>query len=402
MPVYLYRAKQGPRKTVDGEISADSQAAALAQIDAKGFSPVWVREKDIEDAEFHHSSGRGISQRDVNIFTRQLASLIKAGVSILRSLRTIRDQTANRHLKRVVTAVEESIRDGNMLSESLMRYPRLFSQLYVNMVRSGESAGILDKILVRLADAREKEEETRKKVQSALAYPLLMLAMGILTVSVMLGFLLPRITHLFKNEENLPWATRILVNVSNGFADHWYVGMLLIVLAVAIVRRIGATVRGAHVLDSITLRIPLIGAFVRQVNIARFSRTMSLLVETGIPVDRGLGLSAATMNNAILRDEIEKVREEAVQQGTQIASALKRSKNFPLFVVNMIAVGEETGSLEDALAEVATFYEREVDLHTRMMTTLLEPLLILVMGVVVGFIVFAMLLPIFEIGNVIG
>lgn len=401
MPRFQYKAKSGPSETVEGEIYADSRRAAIARIDSMGYSPVVVEETDAITLEQSRVSGRGISQRDVNIFTRQLASLIRAGVSILRALTTIQQQTENRRMATVVAELEQTIRDGRMLSEALQQYPRLFPDLYLNLVRSGETGGVLDTMLERLADAREKEEEVRKKVQSALAYPCLMLAMGFLTVGVMVGYLLPRIETLFPASTDLPVPTRILVWISQVFSGYGLLFLLILACAALILRQAVATRVGRHALDAALLHVPLVGRFIREAGISRFARTLALLIDTGISIDRALALSAGTLSNQVLREEIEQVREQTISSGSSVAAAMKQATHFPVFVVNMIAVGEETGSLDNSLNEVAAYYEREVDMLTRLVTTLIEPVLILIIGAVVGFIVFAMMLPIFEIGEVL-
>jgi type II secretory pathway component PulF len=402
MPRYVYKAKQGPTKTVEGDIVADSRQAAVEHIDRMGYSPIFVEEQDFDDNQQTRVSGRGIGSRDVNVFTRQLASMIRAGVSILRALRTIQQQTENKRMAAVVADVHESIRGGKMLSEALMSYPRLFPELYINLVRSGETAGALETMLQRIAEAREKEEEIRKKVQSALAYPVLILLMGIVTVGVMVGYLLPRIAQLFPTVEDLPWPTQVLIYVSRVLSDQGLLILLLLALGALIVRQTASSGKGRSLLDGMLLRIPWVGLFIRQVDISRFARTLGLLVQTGISIDRALGLSAGTLSNQVLREEVEAVREATVERGSSVAGALAHAQHFPLFATNMIAVGEETGSLENSLDEIASFYEREVELLTRMLTTLIEPILIMLIGAVVGFIVFAMLLPIFEIGQAIG
>ena len=400
MPVYSYKAKQGPGRTVEGEIQASSRAEVLERIEQQGCSPVWVREKEA-GAEKRRRSWRRfrrITARDVTVFTRQLASLTRSNVPILKALATIADQTESVKFRRVVEGVEAGVRDGGMLSEAFVKHPALFPELYISMVRSGESAGILDVILQRLADAREAEEEIGRKVQSAMAYPALVLTVGILTVFTLFAFFLPRVVVLFKDYQNLPLPTRILIGTSDFFSKYW-IGILLVVLLVAAVyRRVAATEQGRAFIDGIKLRVPLLNRFVQESEIARFARTFGLLIQAGIPIDRALDLSAATLENAVLRAEILRVRRSTVLQGMRLSEGLKRSEHFPPFVANMVAVGEEAGRLDDALAEIATFYEREVEQQSRLATSLLEPILILGVGLIVGFIVASMLLPIFQIG----
>jgi general secretion pathway protein F len=403
MPTFAYKVKDGPTRTLEGHLQAESRSAAVQALDAMGYSPVWVREKEAADrrSRLAGALGRRVRPRDVTVLTRQLASLVRAGVPILRALATIADQTENARLRKTVEAVTRTVRDGKMLSEALAEYPDLFPELYLNMVRSGESAGALDTILARLADAREKEEDLRRKVQAAVAYPLLVLAVGAATVFVLLAFFLPRVADLFADVRDLPAPTRILLATSHAFSRDWYWIVLVALLAAAVLRRFAAHERGRAAFDAFKLRMPLLRALVLQSEIARFARTLGLLIEAGIPIDKGLLFSAATLNNTVLRGEIEQVRHDTVQQGVRLSEGLKRARHFPRMASSLIAVGEESGRLEDALSEIAAFYEKEMDRGTRMATSLLEPVLILVVGGVVGFIVSAMLLPLFKLSSVL-
>lgn len=399
MPTFIYKAKDGPGKTVEGELDAESRAVAVADLDVMGYSPVWVREKDTDSGKTAAFRSRKISQRDITVFTRQLASLTKSGVPILRALSTIGEQTENRNLRTVVEDLESTIRDGNMLSDALAKYSELFSELYINMVRSGESAGILDTILFRLTEAREKEDEMRRKVQSAIAYPMLIVFVGIVTVFVLLAFFLPRVVDLFKDYRDLPLSTRFLIGTSNFFAQNWYWIVLAVFLLIAVFKRLASLEKGKTFIDRIKLHMPLVNRFIRESDIARFAGTLSLLIDVGIPIDKGLALSANTLRNTVLRDEIEKIRQDIVRQGLPLSAGLKRTRYFPVFVANMAAVGEEAGRLDESLAEIALFYEKEVDQQSKLAVSLLEPVLILAVGVIVGFIVAAMLLPIFKIST---
>jgi len=398
MPSFVYRAKSGPGKTVEGELHAESRADAVARLDAMGYIPVTVNEKGVVQPR-RRLRGRRIGQRDVTLFTRQLASLTRSGVPILRALSTISAQTDNARLAALVEDLENAIRDGSMLSDTLAKYPALFSELYVNMVHSGESAGVLDTILFRLADAREKEEDLRRQVQAATAYPLLIVVVGILTVFALLSFFMPRVIDLFRDYADLPLPTRILIGTSNFFSEYWLWLLLVLVLVAAVFNRLAAMEKGRVFVDRMKLHTPVFGNFVRQSEIARFARTFALLIESGVPVEKGLTLSAGAMRNAVLKDELYALREDTVRQGLPVSAGLKKTRYFPPFVANMAAVGEEAGRLEDSLSEIASFYEKEVDQRTRLATSLLEPVLILIVGAVVGFIVFSMLLPIFKLGT---
>lgn len=400
MPSYLYKAKDGPTRTVEGEVRADSRGAAAAMVESMGYSPILVRPKpEVGSGRRLRLWGRRAGPRDVTVFTRQLASLVRSGVPILRALSTVHEQTENRAMQTVVDDVETTIRDGSMLSGALVRHPSLFSDLYVNMVRSGESGGVLDAVLQRLADAREEEEALRRKVQAAVAYPVLILSVGAATVFVLLTFFLPRVVSLFRDYDRLPLPTRLLIGASDFFSESWHWLLLGILLLAAVLNRLQALDKGRTFLDRIKLHLPLFRSFIRDSDIARFSRTLALLMDAGIPIDRALSLSADTLRNAVFRAEIEKVRHETVQQGHPLSAGLKQAEHVPVFVANMAGVGEEAGTLGEALNEVAVFYEKEFDQRSKLATSLLEPVLILVVGVVVGFIVTAMLLPVFEIGT---
>lgn len=399
MPTFEYKAKEGPGRTVQGVLESDSRHGALALLDRKGLIPVWVREKAPDKPKAGLRFRRRVSFRDVTLFTGQLATLLRSGVPILRAMATIADQTENPGLKTVVLELGNTIRDGTMLSGALEKHPSLFPDIYIRTVQAGESAGVLDTILTRIEEAREREEDLRRKVQAAMAYPVLILSVGIVTVFLLLTFFLPTVVDLFREYGDLPLPTRILMGTSDVFANNWHWILILGILLGAVLKRIASTVKGRSLLHGLALRLPLLGRFVRESEIARFARTLALLIDVGIPIDRALALSANTMRNSVLRDEAEAIRRNTVDQGATFSSGLRRSRHFPPLVVNMAAVGEESGKLDESMTEVAVHYEKQCDQLSRMATSLIEPLLILVVGAIVGLIVASMLLPIFELGT---
>ena len=402
MPTFAYKAKHGPDKTVDGEVQSENRAAAVARLERMGFSPLWIEEVAGSQRGAVSTRVRKIKTRDITVFTRQLGGLLRAGVPILRALTTIQQQTENAALRGVVMEISGSVRDGRTFSESLSRYPALFSDLYVNMVRSGESAGMVDEILMRLAEARESDDEIRSRVIAAIAYPALVLSVGVLSVFVILTFFLPRIMHLFEGSTVvLPWPTRVVMAVSAVCSNYWGGLVALVGVGLLLLSRYLKTEAGRMALDGMLLKLPVIGAFARDTDIVRFARTLALLVKAGISVDRALALSGNTLVNGRLRAAVLAAANETVHQGSTVAAGFKRRSEIPEFVTNMVAVGEESGRLDEALMEVAAFYQRELDRDLRQVTTLLEPALILLVGVVVGFIIFAMLLPIFQIGQAV-
>lgn len=398
MASFVYKAKMGPGNTEQGEIHAENRSAAIEQLNARGMVPVWVREKSEGSGEGHgFRFKRRVKARDITLFTRQFASLSRSGVPVLSALSTCARQSENPAFRKVLEEMEGGIRDGGMFSDSLARFPELFSGVYINMVRAGESAGKLDIILQRLADTREKEEEVRRKVQAAIAYPALVVTVGVLTVFLLLTFFMPRVVDLFRNFDDLPVPTRMLIGISGVFSGYWYWMVMGVVLLLLIYRRTVSTGSGRQAVDAFKLSMPLIGGVIMRHQMAVFSRTLALLIEAGINIDRGMRLSAGALVNSVLKNKLLQAADETVNQGAPFSAALKKVGFIPPMVINMSAVGEQGGRLDESLSEVASFYEAEIEQQTRVVMSLIEPVLILVVGGIVGFIVAAMLLPIFKL-----
>jgi len=301
-----------------------------------------------------------------------------------------------------VRDLERQISAGSMFSEAIAKYPRIFNSLYVNMVRSGEKSGALAKVLNNMAEYREKEQDTRRKIQAALAYPILITIVGIGTVFVMLTFFMPKFTGLFESMgQALPLSTRILIGTSVFMARNWYIFLLALIFIITIFGRMRPTGKKKFFFDFIQLHLPFIKRFVWYADVARFARTMGMLIENGVSVCDGLELAADVLDNDVLKGRLKQARVDIMNEGRALSDSLKKIGVFPDFVVTMISVGEEGGRLQEALTEITYVYEREVEQIIKIMTSLLEPLLILAVGAVVGFIIFAMLLPIFNIGMVV-
>jgi len=396
MPRFEYKAKDGPGKVVEGVVAASSRSEALAVIEGRGLIPVWVRPAGESAGDLRLQ--RGIAPRDVTIFTSQLAGLVKAGVPILRALATLQEQCENRRLAGVIARLESDIREGGTLSSALARHERLFPPQYVSMVRAGESAGRLDAVLERLAAAREAEEESRRRVRAAVAYPALILAVGAVTVFVLLTFFMPRVAGLFRSFKDLPLPTRILLAASGFLSRHWAWLVPAAAAAAFAVRRAARASIGRAELDRLRMRMPGIGRVWLESDVARFARTFAMLLDAGVPLSSAMDLSASTLENEALRADALRVKKEAVQDGLPISAGLKRSRVFPPLLASLAAVGEESGRLAEAMDEAAGYYEKDVEYRVRTALSLLEPVLILAVGAVVGFIVAAMLLPIFRLG----
>ncbi len=418
MPIYNFSAKKGTTEIVKSSLEAESEDKAVAMIEAMGLFPIKVTENNSEStaAKGKESAGRDIqpkregrhapikvSTRDMDALTWQLASLVKSNIPLLRALALIAKQTKNKALKAVVTDMENHIKDGELLSGAMRKYPDLFTNLTTSMIMAGEKSGSLDQVLYKLAEYREKEQEIRRKIQSALAYPAIVVVAGIGTIFLMFTYFLPKLLKLFEGmKQELPLPTKILIATTNFMSHYWWIFVIGVLFLIAIVGKNKSGSRKKAILDMITLRIPVVNQFIKTAEIARFSRSLGLLLKNGIPVYESIELAANTLDNQVLKDQLAESSAAILNQGCTISESFKRSDVFPEFMINMIAVGEESGRLEESLSEIASVYEKEVEQTIKVMTSLIEPILILLVGGFVGFIVFAMLLPILNMGGMGG
>jgi len=402
MNVYRYRAKKGPQDIIEGRIEADSEREAVDKLSMMGYLPVQIN----EDKEPLKPLGVLVKQKarvkpsEITIFSRQLASLLRSGVPILNALNIIKEQ-ANPGLRSTLGGIYSAIKEGAAFSWALGQYPNLFSPLYIAIVRSGEDSGALPEALLRLSDYRAKQEEFVSRLRMAMAYPSLMAFVGIATVAFMFTFVIPRLTRIFVNmEQSLPIPTRILISISANLRDNWFWILLCVAVVVLLVRRQSKTKTGRSALSRIYLSLPVLGKLILKSELARFCRTLELLIRAGIPILKAIDVSIPVLGNEVISEQLMLSHKE-LEQGGSFGKSLKQSGLFPLFMTNLIIVGEESGKLDEALGEVANTFERETDEAARIAVNLLEPALILVIGLIVGFIVVAMLLPVFEI-NIMG
>jgi len=401
MPSFLYKAKKGPKDIVEGSVDAESESQALSKINAIGLFPISIDRKgeDVDKSKtiFPSSFFRRIKTSDIAVFTRQLADLLEAGVTIVTALSTLSKQTDNKRLANIVEDIRDDIKGGNSFAASLGRHPSVFSKLYVSMVNSGEISGTLEGVLNRLADFLEEQEEFKSKVQAALAYPILMAFVGAITGIILLTFVMPRVVGVFEDMgQTLPFITLLLLGISRFIRGYWYIIAAVIVFLLVVMRQIKKTHQGKSLLDRLKNGIPIVGLFLKKVDIARFARTLGTLLGNGVTILQSLEIVRDIMSNELakrdLKDTFNRVRD-----GAPLARALAEGSYFPLFVTNMIAVGEESGQIERNLLKIADSYERETDKTIKIMSSLIEPIMILIMGIIVGFIVISILLPIFQI-----
>ena len=399
MPKFIYTAKTQPHQTIQGEIEAESQQDAISKLAKMGYFPTQVKPQDLTSERYGIWGFRKVSRRDqdIMVFTRQLSTLIESGVNILNSLNIISNQTPNRYLKAILNDVADKIKDGKSFSESLSIHPDFFSDLYTSMIHSGEAGGNLDVTLKRLADFMEKEEEFKNSIRTALAYPIFIFAVSTLTVVVLLTFVIPRLVTMFEDMgQVLPLPTQILISISSSMRHYWWLILLVIFAFVFLWQRLRQNPQGVLWVDRFRLKLPVLGELVLKKEISRLSRTLSLLLSSGIAIISSLDISISVLENQILKLGMQKIKDR-ISGGLSFSQSLIESRLFPVFVTNIITVGEESGTLERALMRIADDYEREVDRVLKTFSRLLEPTIILVMGLIVGFIVLSMLLPIFQI-----
>ncbi len=411
MSTFNYEAKKGPKEVVKGTVEADSKESAVDKIGQMGYVPISIAPAASETpvrkpSDKEDSSPKGQKQpvlpgkvkgKDLTIFIEQLSSLIKSKVPILEAIEVLHEQIDSPALKTIIVDIQKEVRDGNTLSYALNKYPKVFPVFYVNMIESGEAGGVLENTLIRLADFRNKEEEFRNKVVSALAYPAFIMVVGACTILALFVFVIPKMVSLFSDMgQAMPLPTRLLLSLSNLIRNYWYWIAIAGASVIFFIKRSGRNKSEKIIIDRFKLKAPLAGDFIKKTLIARFCRTFSLLLVNGIPILQAIKITIPTVDNELFKLELEKVHKNIID-GMSLEQSMKKSDWFPRFMTNMLAVGEKGGNLEEALLDIANFYEREIDKATKVITSLLEPAIILVTGIIVGFIVFAMLLPIFQL-----
>ncbi len=403
MPQFIYKAKKGPGQIIDGNIEAEDLNNAIHKITALGYSPIKVLQnnkkavsaKSISKTSAAHPSSR-IPLSLIAVFTRQMFDLVDANVPILRALRLVHKQTKHPAFKNIILEMCGFVEHGGNFSDALSKHPQIFSRLYINMVKAGEQSGSLSIVLDRLSDFIEKEQDVRSKVKTALFYPVLIMFVGGVTVFILMAFVIPRLTVMFDDlGQSLPLITIILVTVSSFFAKFWWLIIGIIIVGVLQFKNLKKMPKGKLWLDTLILKVPVLGHFIIDIEIARFARTLGTLLESGVVIVTALGSVCEVLENEVLRQAIIKVAEE-VRKGGRLTQAMSQCVFIPESTVNMMAVGEETGTFERGLYKLADSHERKSERSVKIMTSLIEPILILCIGSIVGFIVIAMLLPLFQ------
>jgi len=398
---YNYRVRDGQGKLVSGTLAGDSEALVLTRLREMGYVPIKVEQK-------REGMGREITLRpghvkrkDLAIFTRQFATMVNSGLPILRAMTILANQTESKALSKAVADVRVDVEQGSSLSAALAKHPKAFNNLYVAMVRSGETGGVLDAVLLRLADQIEREVELRQTIRSAMTYPVVVVIFVTLILMAMLLFIVPQFQNIYTQlGGTLPIPTRILLAVSNGVRHLWWLVILATIGAVFAFKRYKKTAKGRARIDALKLKVPIFGPLFHKVALSRFSSTLSVLLRSGVPILQSLDIVSETVNNDVLSKAVGDV-QTSVKEGESIARPLGSHAVFPPMVVQMLAVGEETGAVDTMLEKVAQFYDSEVKASVDALTSIIEPVLIAIVGACVGMAVIALYLPMFNLINLI-
>ncbi len=409
MPIYEYTALNVKGKTITDIIDADSVSGARQKLRASRIYPVSIKEvydraakKETRISELLRPFSSRVSPAELAMMTRQLATLLGAGFPLVSALYALIPQTRSSVFKRMLSQIKDAIEEGTSFAAALAQYPETFSDIYVNMVRSGESSGTLELVLNRLADISERQQALTHRIRSAMAYPVLMFFVGTLILLFLLTYIVPSITEIFEGmNQTLPLPTIVLIGISDFLKNNWWVFVILIVMIIFGFRKVLKTEKGRYWYDNLVLKLPLAGTLKTKLAVGRFSRTLGSLLENGVSLMAALDIVKNIVGNRLIADAIESAAQ-SVEKGGSLARSLSEADIFPHISIQMIQVGENSGELEAMLGKVADIYETEVEATVSGMTALLEPLIILFMAVIVGFIVLSICLPIFEMNQLVG
>ena len=419
MPVYAWKGLNAAGKAASGTRESDGPKSLRGTLRKEGIFISEVREvvggKQSRRALAAGGSGaKGLRREvdfkdmfervkpaDVSVFTRQMATLLHAGIPLAEAMGALAEQSDNKKLQLILAGIKQKVNEGGSFADAMNEHPKVFPELYTNMVRSGETAGNLDSVLARLADFLDAQIELRSKVSSAMAYPILMTVVGSLVLGFLMTVVVPPIAAIFTDSgKALPWNTQLLVWIADIFSGYWWLVLPLAVLSFFGLRHWAKKPKGRAMMDRLKLRVFLIGKLTRYIAVARFSRTLATMLASGVPVLNALDIVKRVLNNTVLEKVVEDARV-AIREGESIAATLKKSGEFPSMMCHMVAVGERSGQLEAMLENVAGAYERDVSTQVGKLTSILAPLMIVVMAVGVGFIVFSILMPIIEMGQMV-
>ena len=406
MPIFVWEGVNSTGKKVNGELEARDTQSVFNQLRSQRITPqankIKVKGSGLDMEIKIPGFGPKVKSKDVVIFTRQFATMIDAGLPIVQALDILAKQSENKALKKVFFGIKETVETGGTLSDGMGKFPKVFDELYVNMVAAGETGGILDIILERLAIHQEKSMKLKREVKTAMIYPSVVVGAAFIVTSILLIFVIPTFAELFNDfGSSLPLPTQIVIGISNFVVSYWYlifgsIGGLLYSFLKSM-----KTPRGQEIIHPIALRLPVFGDIIKKVAVARFTRTLGTMLSSGVPILEALNICAKTAGNKVVERDVQRARV-AISEGKSMVQPLSESPVFPSMVVQMIGVGEATGAMDAMLQKIADFYEDEVNNSVTAMKQLIEPVMILFLGIVIGSLVIAMYLPIFKMGSVVG
>jgi len=402
MPAFAYRARMLTGGMTEGTVEAADQRSAIDQLRGQKLVPLEVTEESIplmDRLKALSPFKPKVAAKELVLFSRQLSTLVSAGVPLVQGLTILEDQVETKLFKSIVHTIKEDIEAGQSITDALKKHPNAFEELYVGMIKAGEVGGILDVILERLSAYLEGAEALRSKVKGAMMYPLVVCCIaGGVTLFLLMG-VIPTFQKIFASfGSELPFMTQILINISNVLRHFWYIVAAVPIGGFMALQQYGKTETGRRNLDALMLKVPVFGILLKKVAVAKFTRTLGTLIKSGVPILQALETVAKTSGNKVIEIAIMTARE-SVKEGERIAVQLRKANVFPPMVIQMVAIGEETGNLDTMLSKIADFYDQEVDVAVKSLTSMIEPIIIVVMGLIIGFIVIAMFLPMFELGN---
>ncbi|MCC2640793.1 MAG: pilC [Nitrospira sp.] len=399
---YVGRNRQGNVKK--GELTAKTRDEAVDQLRKQQVVVTSLEEKSGKGGKFKFSLGSGLTDKDLVVFTRQFGTMINAGLPLIQCLDILATQSENKVLRETVGDVKNSVEAGSTFSDALKKHPKVFDDLYINMIHAGEVGGLLDTILTRLAKHIEKAMKLKGQIKSAMVYPSAIVGVAVIVISVLMVWVIPIFAQMFAEMSGgkigLPGPTQLVIDISNFFQSYWLIMGGVFVGMIYGIKRYYGTVNGRVVIDRLLLKIPIVGDLIRKASVAKFTRTLGTLITSGVPLLEGLSICAKTSGNKVIEAALMNARV-SISGGKTISEPLAKGNVFPKMVTHMIAVGESTGALDAMLGKIADFYEDEVDQAVAALTSLLEPIMMVVLGTIIGFIVIAMYLPIFTMAQAI-
>lgn len=403
MPVFEYRGIDKSGKTVRGIVDSENQRTARLKLKRDGVFITDLTNKHSRAQTKKNTqktaANSKVGVQDLSMMTRQLATLIRASVPLVEALSAVSEQVENPALKEVVSELRNQVNEGSQLHKSMRKYPKIFNNIYVSMVEAGEMSGTLDIILLRLAEFTEAQNELNAKVRSAMMYPVIMMLFTLGMLFILFIFVIPKVTQVFEDaNKKLPWFSQLVINISGIMVNYWHIILVVAAAIIIAFRSWKATPAGSDKWDAILLKMPVIGKMARLIAVSRFTRTLSTLLAGGVPMLQSMDIVRHVVANAVLARAVEQAREN-ISEGESIAGPLKKSEEFPPLVITMISIGEKTGDLENMLTQVSDAYDFQVKNSIQGLTSLLEPVMIVTMGLVIGVIVFAIMMPIIEMSQ---